>query len=180
MLRIYNSDIMYSTSISNYLSSMFDINNSEYILEFKLTNIYNALKVFNIEIDKILNNSNEFKNILNNILLENLITKVLFNFDLIYSSNDNDMTLLISDILDDIAFSIPMNPEDIIPVYNLINKFITHTYEEEKGSIITMVNNSLKDFNLNINKCMVAYLHNYIINYKTNIMLFNIRLIYTE
>ena len=181
MLKICSSDVMFSVSISSYLSSIFNINNSEYILEFKLVNVYTALKIFNIEISKILNINDRFKNTLNNILLENLITKILFNFDLLYNNNNNgDMPLLISDILDDIAFSIPLDPEDIMPVYNLLNKFITHVYEEEKCVINNTVNNLLKKFNLDINKCMVAYLYNYIINYKTNIILFNIRLIYTE
>ena len=146
MLKICSSDIMFSVSISSYLSSIFNINNSEYILEFKLVNVYTALKIFNIEISKILNINDIFINTLNNILLENIITKILFNFDLLYNNN-NDVPLLISDILDDIAFSIPMDQEDIIPVYNLLNKFITRVYEEEKYVISNVVNNLLKEFN---------------------------------
>jgi len=180
MLKIYSTDAMCSLNISTHISSLKDDEIVEYTIEYKMTNLYLYLIKFNIKLDNILKLNNYNKNILNNIILENLTTKLLFNFNFNYDYNVNDIIIISKDILDDISHSINIDAENIMPIYNILNEMVTIIYEIEIDKSRGILKKLIFNFNLDIKKCMISYLINFIINYKQNVILFNTKIIYLE
>lgn len=184
MLKISNDNIMMSISINAYMMSISDHEYTDYTLKYKLSNLYLFLIDFNNSLYNICNINDNNKSILNTILLENLITKVLFNFDLLHNNNYNDiinkLILINKDILDDISHSVEMKAVDIIPIYNLLSSLVNKVFETEVYKTKKLVNELLTSFNLEYSKCVVAYLDNFIINYKQKVILFNTKILYME